>query len=225
MRSSIRSGRLASVGPAPGSRRRRRRSGESGASASQCAPGRAARASPNVGRGSRRSCSVGDERRDLAVELDGRGEQEQLPLERRQPEQPREAVDAGSNPSAARRVGGAGAVAERLEQRAHVLELARRAATARARRRSARARRRPPSCRHRHGLRGVERRRLGGAVDEQALDAVDRQPHPLRARRDVAELERERRGRRRVRLGERRCRRRASAARPAPDGPAASRRA
>ena len=43
-------------------------------------------------------------------------------------------------------------------------------------------------------------------VDEQALDAVDRQPHPLRARRHVTELERERRRRRRMRL-DRRARR------------------
>ena len=88
-RSSIRSGRLASVGPAPGSTSACRRSGDDGASASQCASGRAASARPNVGRCSP-PCSARDERRDLAVELHRRGEQQQLPLERRQREQHRE---------------------------------------------------------------------------------------------------------------------------------------
>ena len=115
----------------------------------------------------------------------------------------RRAAPGGRSPARSRPARGAGAsggtlaVAERLEQRAHVLELARRAASARARPSS--------SCRHRHGLRRVERRRLRRAVDEQALDAVDRQPHPLRARRHVAELERQRRRRRRVRLDRARC--------------------
>ena len=58
MRSSRRSGRLASVRPGAGSTSRQRRSGERDASASQCPSGSAASASPKVGRGSPPSWSA-----------------------------------------------------------------------------------------------------------------------------------------------------------------------
>ncbi len=93
MRSSRRSGRLASVRPGAGSTSRQRRSGERDASASQCPSGSAASASPSFALWVAAVLERTDERGDLAVQLDRRREQQQLPLERRQPQQTREPVD------------------------------------------------------------------------------------------------------------------------------------
>ena len=136
----------------------------SGASASQCAPGSAAEREPER-RARLAALGRGDAAATLAVELDRRGEQQHVALERREPESAGRArrrgavVGSGRGASAGPRPRSSAAI------RASSATSGTRAAPRRARSPSSSA------CRHAHGTATdcarVERRRLGGAVDEQ----------------------------------------------------------
>ena len=186
--------------PGTGSTSRQRRSGARGASASQCASGRAASASPNVGRGSAPCCSAAASAANSPSSSSAAHEQQQVALERAtaRTAAPARSI-AGSNAARrrarglrrrARRRGTPRAAPRTCSSSATSGACSRSAASARDRQRAV--------TRHRHASGGESNGGgIGGAVDEQAVDAVDRQPHPLRARRHVAELERQRRRRRR----------------------------
>ena len=182
-------------------RRRARRAASAAAaargdSASQCASGSAASASANVGRSSPLPAPA-DQRGDLAVELDGREQQHQVALERREAEPLGDEVDgpASPRPGAARRAGPS--ARSLLEQRAGSGRPRPGALGEPAPRRSGAGSRAGGA--HAGTVTVCEGSNDGGSgrpVDEQALDPVDGEPHPLGAVRHDAELEGERRGRR-----------------------------